>query len=397
MKKIKVIYILHSTDEMGGSSKSFLMMLKGLAQIGIQPLVILPDYNGLYKSLSSEGFNVTVVKFRFSIYPQLHTTLDYLKFIPRLIFYILLNRCAERSLEKIVKDYMPQIIHSNSSVVGIGQKVASKLRIPHIWHVREYGDKDFSLKYFPSRSAFLSKIRNSSYSICITNALKEYLILDSKRSVVIYNGILPQQNLKFEEQKEDFFLYAGRIEKNKGLEELLLAYANFLKMCPDSNIKLKVAGQVSDSLYMKSVLEKINRLGICSEVHFVGQCEKIYDLMSKAYLVIVPSEYEAFGRVVAEAMFSGALVLGHNVAGIKEQFDNGLLDQNNEIGLRYNTNKEMAQQMCNVVEKGIRYYFPMIKLSQEVVRKYYATEANVARIYNFYQEILEPCYKKSGN
>lgn len=39
--------------------------------------------------------------------------------------------------------------------------------------------------------------------------------------------------------------------------------------------------------------------------------------------LIVPSPFEAFGLITAEAMFNKCLVIGRDTAGTKEQFDNG--------------------------------------------------------------------------
>lgn len=45
--------------------------------------------------------------------------------------------------------------------------------------------------------------------------------------------------------------------------------------------------------------------------------------MNRATALIVPSPFEAFGLITAEAMFNKCLVIGKDTAGTKEQFDNG--------------------------------------------------------------------------
>lgn len=57
--------------------------------------------------------------------------------------------------------------------------------------------------------------------------------------------------------------------------------------------------------------------------------------MAEASAIIISSQSEGFGRVMAEAMYNGCLVDGKNAAGIKEQFDNGLQFCDQEIGIRY--------------------------------------------------------------
>lgn len=57
--------------------------------------------------------------------------------------------------------------------------------------------------------------------------------------------------------------------------------------------------------------------------------------MSKAQALIVASRFEGFGFITTEAMWNDCLVIGKNIAGTKEQFDNGVAETGHEIGLRF--------------------------------------------------------------
>jgi len=46
--------------------------------------------------------------------------------------------------------------------------------------------------------------------------------------------------------------------------------------------------------------------------------DDVYAIMSRATALIVPSHFEGFGRITAEAMFNGCLVAGYNSAGTRE-------------------------------------------------------------------------------
>ena len=124
---------------------------------------------------------------------------------------------------------------------------------------------------------------------------------------------------------------------------------------------------------------------------FIGQQprDEINRLMTKATSIIVPSYYEAFGRVVAEAMANGCLVIAHNSHGIKEQFDNGRAITGDEIGIRCTSSAEdMAEKMQEVATNGIQHYFPMINRSQQVVNKLYSSEEYGYKIYEIYYKQL---------
>ena len=62
----------------------------------------------------------------------------------------------------------------------------------------------------------------------------EVIVSDSgdkkKASRVIYDGVLSQMNaLPKSEGKKEYFLYAGRIQPAKGLDQLLLAYSIYAR------------------------------------------------------------------------------------------------------------------------------------------------------------------------
>lgn len=116
--------------------------------------------------------------------------------------------------------------------------------------------------------------------------------------------------------------------------------------------------------------------------------DKVKTLMHKALALVVASKAEAFGRVTAEAMFAGCLVIGRNTAGTKEQFDNGLLFSQREIGLRFSSINELASLFNQIMENGVVTYFPMIKAAQDTVAHLYSEEQYVSAIYDFYKYVL---------
>ena len=97
----------------------------------------------------------------------------------------------------------------------------------------------------------------------------------------------------------------------------------------------------------------VKDLQINEFVDFIGFQTDVSLLEQHAYCVVVPSHSEGFGFVTAESMMNGALVIGNNNTGTKEQFDNGLTFTNKEIGLRYNSVEELAICLIQIVESGI--------------------------------------------
>ena len=173
---------------------------------------------------------VIAVPYRNNTYPDLRNPKEAILFLPRLIARRILIQKAAHAVYERVKSRDIALVHTNVSVVDVGERVAKRLGVPHIYHIREYGDSDFHLHYYPSFKAFHRRLAQS-YTLCITRAIqRHHLQSGNSKSLVVYNGITMAEE---KEQKElpamPYFLYAGRIEEAKGLMDLAIAYAQFVE------------------------------------------------------------------------------------------------------------------------------------------------------------------------
>ncbi len=111
-----------------------------------------------------------------------------------------------------------------------------------------------------------------------------------------YEVVIPNyfdlSEFEFKEQKQDYFLYLGRVYKGKGVHIAI-------ETCKAIGVKLIVAGQGS--------MDEFKYLDT-AHVDYVGYAdlEKRKELMSNAKGVFLPSQYvEPFGGVQIEALLSG--------------------------------------------------------------------------------------------
>ena len=296
------------------------------------------------------------------------------------------NSRAKRSLRALCEEFKPNIIHTNVSVVDIGFKVAQSLNIPHVWHIREYGDRDFGLTRLPSQSVFVDNISNQSYSIAITKDLYDYFNLNKNRASVIYNGIFSRTFSIPKFEKERFLLYVGRVEKGKGAEDLINSYLKYRSQ--GGKLPLKIAGSYQLT-YFNKILALIENSIYKKDIEFLGQCNDIIPLMVKCLALIVPSFYEGFGRITAEAMFCKALVVGRNTGGTKEQFDNGLLYAGKEIGLRFKNDNELVKCLNKVENLSTEEIEVICQRGFETVCEFYSIEKNVEETNKFFMSVLE--------
>jgi glycosyltransferase involved in cell wall biosynthesis/O-antigen/teichoic acid export membrane protein len=108
--------------------------------------------------------------------------------------------------------------------------------------------------------------------------------------------------------------YLGRLEiAQKGLDLLLDAYASAGAALGED---LFIGGDGPDREELEARAE---RLGISSRVHFVGRVEagQRFDWLASARMVAMPSRYETFGMVAAEALAVGTPVVAFDIACLR--------------------------------------------------------------------------------
>lgn len=386
---MNIAYILHSTSANDGATKAFFNMLDGLVQHGVKPFAVVPDKEGAFLELDKRQIPTLVQTYRASAYPHSYTPYQKLLFVPRLLARIIANHKATKAVTAWIKDNKIDIVHSNTGVVRIGFDAAQKVGIPHVYHIREYADK-IGIPYFPSKASFVRQLdKRLSYSVCITKAVQEHFHQDNKGGVsrVIYDGVLSETAVMPTGNTKNYFLFAGRIQPAKGLDQLLEAYKRYTEGNAQP-LHLKVAGGIGDGGYYQKQVRFINDNGLTELVELLGNRNDVPILMREARALIVSSPFEGFGFCMPEAMQQGCLVIGRNTSGTKEQLDVALEMTGQEIALRYETTDQLAALLQEVANNPHSYYKDYILRAFGVVNRLYTKEANVREILRFYKEIL---------
>lgn len=378
---MKILYI--TGPGLGGSNVSLLTLLKQLQSVC--EVLVVTSKNDSIRLFTHSGIDTRKVKFKFLMWPPSSSLKDLLLVPLRLVYYYTVNCFAFVSLVKICRQYKPDIIHTNVSTISVGYRVAKYLNIPHVWHIREYINKDFGFTPIPSFSSY-KKLVSSSNTISISKDLVSHFELSSDYRV-IYNGIAKPLSTAVvqRESSQHYFLFVGSIISGKGIEELVRAYVKYYQHSP-CPYDLWVAGTGSIELQNKLIC-LLSEKG-CNGVKFLGHREDVSKLMSEASALVVPSVSEAFGRITAEAMLNYCLVIGKNVAGTKEQFDNGLFLYKEEIGIRYEKEPDLVCCLFDIEQSTPDKYDRMRELAYKTVEQMYNPNNNFVQTYQLYKDLV---------
>ncbi len=119
-----------------------------------------------------------------------------------------------------------------------------------------------------------------------------------------------------------YVLFVGRLASNKGLLDLVTAFERLHATHPEAHLVL--VGE--DGGMGPAVRARVAQLGLERVVHVLGHVEDDRELAAayaEARLLALPSEYEAFGLVLLEALAHGTPVVATRVGGIPEFVPDG--------------------------------------------------------------------------
>ena len=211
----------------------------------------------------------------------------------------------------------------------------------------------------------LSKIWYTAANvIVISESIKDWLkhLNPSINPTVIPYGIEVQQ-MTNNKSKTSTLGYLGKLNKNKGIEDLIDVYANLLKKENFNKLEPNLLiGGVGSENYVKSLNKKISN----KNIQFLGYVEDRYSFFNSIAIFIFPSYSEGLGLVLLEAMSHGVLCITRDVTPMNSIINNGkngfLFKDNNEL-------MEIIEKalMLNSLEKD-----KMVKSALEKIEKSYS-------------------------
>jgi glycosyltransferase involved in cell wall biosynthesis len=257
----------------------------------------------------------------------------------------------------MIEEFNPDIAHVQNIHHHLTPSILyalKKANIPIVWTLHDYklvcpnstffyGDsiceKCGKSKYY---STLITKCKKGSISASLMSCIEAYAHRLMKVRDMVDMFVAPSKFLKdklvergFDNRKVvhipnfvnavaedhssasgDYFVYAGRLSSEKGVDTLIQAMAQV------SNAKLKIAGDGP----MRSTLEVLVSELRLQNVEFLGfiDSETLRKVTIDAQFVVVPSKwYENCPYSILESLALGKPVVGARIGGIPELVDDG--------------------------------------------------------------------------
>jgi glycosyltransferase involved in cell wall biosynthesis len=161
--------------------------------------------------------------------------------------------------------------------------------------------------------------------ICTMDWLKEIAETKYQKRAVVIPNFVDSRVFRRIERKEDCILYAGRLHWSKGIEFLLAAFKDIVRIFPNYRLLICGTGELDASLKEMVVKEGI------SNVDFLGAIKQdlLASHLARAKIFVLPTvTYEGHPKALIEAMASGTACIATRVPGNRDVITdnvNGLL------------------------------------------------------------------------
>jgi glycosyltransferase involved in cell wall biosynthesis len=368
---INILYLSPSNRWLGARI-SLLVLLKKLDHSLYKPSIVCPSRDGPFaRILESEGFHVE--------YLRLWNWRKYKYFFHRSVSVL--------KLRNLVKKYKIDLIHCNEFWTAPYAYWATRgIPIPLISHVRlsmtPKKIKDYYLGH-------LTKI------ICVCKALVEEFSAwpDYKKRVIpIYNGIdltSFDPGKKFETSLRSEFSIpgeslviglVGQISRRKGQDHLIRIAPELVKHNP--NIRFLIVGSSREPDYVNEIHSMIDNLKMKDYFIFTGDREDMPRVYQAIDILVLPSQREGFGRVVAEAEAMEIPVVVSNAGGLVEVIEHG------KTGFTFNwgSEREMLEYLIRLSDDP-ELRLKMGKEGRKLVESHFSQEIMVQKISAVYNEV----------
>lgn len=359
---MKIILVNNFINEEGGAEKYTVQLGEILKEKGHEVFYFASDRGPLKNTLENKELFPKYFDFRKE--PQ------YKKI--KKIFKSFYNFEAKRNFEQVIKKVKPDIVHFNcinyhltTSVVQICKKY--KIHTVMTLHDIRFccpggtllkGHKDYcadqpclrgntlpcifnkcknanlSESIISATELSFSKLfgtyRNIDSFVCPSAAIYKLALkagFDGKKLNILHNFLDKETSEIIPKHTDDnYFLYAGRLVEEKGIDYLLEAMAKV-----PNEIKLNIAGSGNQEKKLRDLAQNLQ----LQNVNFLGfiSGEELKNVFENCIATILPCKYfEAFGLSIIESFAYGKTVIASNSGAISEIIDNGKNGMIFEVG-----------------------------------------------------------------
>lgn len=317
---MRVCFISHTAGR-GGAELALLELVQGLIAEGVDCKVLVPKRGPLLEALDRLH-----VEWKIISYPWMVSVRP--RRIPDRTLRAIKAALPSVPMARAITRWRCDVVLSNTATIGAGALAALLARLPHVWHLHEFGYHDHNLLFHLGERRAVQLIGCLS-AVVIANSkavAKEYACYISPNKIrVIYQSVTPRDEIEkiFDVTPGPGVLrciMVGTLQSKKGHTDAIKALSEVIRRGISAH--LLVVGE-GDERFAAELLEQVKDLGLERWVTFHGYVSNPLLLIRSADLMLMCSRWEAFGRVTVEAMLAGKALIGSASGGTIELIQDG--------------------------------------------------------------------------
>jgi len=322
---LSTVFVAHSTA-IGGGELALLETTRGLLKLKdkfVIPLVVFPGDGPLVDRFRQLPVPIKTIPMRWWVNRDTMTPEEQKQ-------VRIVNAQAMAELSRVLAQFKPQVVLTNTMVVPWGALAAKAYGIPHIWSIHEFGDLDHRLRFDYGYEQSLKLIDELSDEVKVNSkAVQTYVgrhITKHKPELMYLNVGQPALSGKkppvvFGKDADVKLVMSGNVMPSKGQLDGVQA----IKELRDRSHKaeLMIMGTHGDKAYVQEIKQYIVQNKLEKYVHILGYKDNPFDYVDMADMLLVCSDNEAFGLVTVEAMLLGKPVVGASSGATPEIIQDG--------------------------------------------------------------------------
>ncbi|MER3388739.1 MAG: glycosyltransferase [Microcella sp.] len=326
---MRVLVVSHSAaDHLGGAEQSLLALLDHWTSLdpAVEPIVVGPAPSAaMTREVLARGWrSVDLAMTGWAVWEA-----DGGRAQCRL--REIANAAATRRIIELLEREQIDLVITNTLVMPWGAIAAARVGVPHVWFVREFGERSQGFLFPDGRDAALGDIGALSHTVVANSrsvAAELQPHMPDREVAVVYPPVdLKRVRERAAEAREGDFSDAaqlrvavlGRVTRSKGQWRVVEALARL----DSSSIEVRFIGSVLDAHADEQLLRRAARLGVRADLRFLGEQRNPFPSVAQADVCIIPSEKEAFGRSTLECLALGKPVLTTGSGAGAELVDDG--------------------------------------------------------------------------
>lgn len=221
--------------------------------------------------------------------------------------------------ETYIKNHgMPDLLHVQSMILGgaLALEISKQYDIPYC--ITEHSSTFARNLVSPWQYKTLqTSVDNASHCMAVSQDLCNLLtrrFLESNWEFCpnLLNPLFERNQSIIPKKKERQFCAVANLNKNKAIDNLLVAFSEVLKNHPDYT--LTIAGDGPEARKLRLLAKNLK---ISQSVSFLGHINRmqVKELMAESFCYVLSSHVETFGVVVIEALSQGTPVVSTKCGG----------------------------------------------------------------------------------